>query len=182
MGIMPSPTEYGNDCALCYAPDKTPKFLKLFFGGMKYGELWNPLLGPAPNGYHDLKQTEVAPCRWTSLPVNDWKITYATLPEQSGVEAFLHLTPFGFLSYIEESCKRYFVNILDGPANSFYWGGWAFICTPDEMEAWLNLVTPTTGPDPRMDIFPGDNGIIDLRFANKQDGTHVYIQLDTNAL
>lgn len=181
MGIEPKPITPGNNCLLCFPAGETPDYVKVFFGDIKRGDLWLPSWGMPPNGYWDYNQSLTVPCTFaTNIP---------------GVQGSLHWTATGALLLFSvnpgigvfsgndpANCQRYFTNTYTNPATSIFYGGFGFVCTPQEMAEWIALATPVTGPDPRMELFPGDNGIIDIRFANKQDGTNFYLQLDSSLL
>lgn len=181
MGIIPVPDSYGNDCTICFPAGKTPDLLKVFYSGIEFGDDWVPADGMPPNGYYDHIQIPASPCSFSNPAPHPtgWVIfgpagTDCTSESSGGAGAFWGVS--------FDRCTRYFFNRYRRPLDNEFWGGYAFICTPLELETWLNLVTPTTGPDPRLECYPMANGEIVLKFCNIQDGTNIKIKLDTALL
>lgn len=181
MGIMPAPIDPGVNCLRCFAPNETPKTLKIFFGDIKTGDLFLPGLPPPPNGYWDISQVALIPCHYEFFDAD--KIYEYEMQATKTVLGFTWTASapaFGALPLT--LCTRYFTNWINNPVGNVYWGGFGFVCTPEEMQEWIELVTPITGPDPRMELFPAVDDKIVLKFCDKQSATNIKILVDSTLL
>ncbi len=181
MGIIPTPTQFGVNCAICWPPGETPGYLKVFFSGIMKGDNWHGGLPQPPNGYWDYIQLGVDPCIF-AIPVATffgqlWFTGADTTLGLAVVPGFPCFTYFGPLV-----CPRYLETNLVFPAGNWYYGGQAFICTPEEMAGWIELVMPVTGPNPRMELFPMVDRQIVIRFASTINGTNMKIKLNVDDL
>ncbi len=184
MGIIPVPEIPGNDC-ICWPADHTPNLVKAFFGGIEIGGLWHAGLPSPPNGYHDLAQSPMVHCEFHIGAPATYRVTYRSafgFPALANLTCQVAVGEWAFRTAVVPSCTRFFTNSNLNPFNNHYINGWGFICTPAEMAEWIELVTPITGPDPRMELFPMEDGEIVLRFASIQDGTNIEIKVDTALL
>lgn len=181
MGIMPDPGTFNNECPLCFPAGQTPTSIKLFASGITYNEDNFPGLPPAPNGYVDLEQSP-GPCQWSGANFLVWRATLTYTGVDSRVSIEVDDGIFAFNHSPGDLCVKYFENQQQNPAIFAYTGGWVMITTPAAMETMIALVTPLTGPDPRMELFPMEDGLIVLKFCSIQDGTNIKIKLDTALL
>lgn len=181
MGIIPTPITPGDDCVLCFTPGFTPTLFKCFFSGIKTGDLWHPGLPPSPNGYFDLIQVPGIPCRWYS-DHPDYSVRLIYDPAWSSLFVETIGGAVAFSSTPVAICTTYYANAINTPVNQHYYDGWGLITTPQQLQAWIELATPITGPDPRMECFPMEDGQIVVKFCNIQDGTNIKIKLDTALL
>lgn len=185
MGIIPLPDDYGDDCTGLYPPGHTPLLIKCFFSGIETGRLWHPGLPAAPNGYWDLIQHDPGPCAWGIHEPDPWAIGYNPV-STPGVYSTLRASPDIYVDAFTGSVagfgKRYFANGFTSWYWDHYYGGWGFCCTPAELAAWIELVTPTVGPNPRLECMPTDNDQIVIKFCNKEDATNVKILVDTTII
>lgn len=181
MGIIPTPTTPGNNCVVCWPPGETPIYLKVFFSGIKKGDNWHGGLPQPPNGYYDYTQIVADPCIY-AIPVDvffgqlrfravDTSLGLLVVP---GFPCFAHISPL--------ICPRYLTTDLVFPAGNWYYGGQAFISTPAEMQALIEMAMPVVGPDPRMELFPMEDDKIVIRFANKHENTNMKIKFNVDEL
>lgn len=181
MGIIPVPISPGWPCLRCFAAGETPNLLKVFFAGIRTGDMWFPGLPPAPNGYHDFIQDFHNHCLWGADDPDEigslhWAAT------GSSVILTLLASDVAFGGESLTLCKRYFTNKLVVPAGHTYYGGYCYVSTPADMQAMIETVTPIVGPDPRMELFPMADGEIVVKFCNTRDGTNIKIKIDTSLL
>lgn len=185
MGIIPTPITPGNNCLACFLPNETPTLVKCFLGGIEKGRKWVDTLPTPPNGYHDLIQTAPDSCVWSSVGIPSIQIGWnpsVLLAPHSSLLVDTAIPPYLFAGYQDDPCKRYFTNVLTNWFNNWYINGWGMIATPQEMQSWIEMVTPITGPDPRMELFPMADGEIVLKFCNIQDGTNIKIKVNSALL
>lgn len=182
MGIIPTPIDPGNDCDRCFLAGETPTLLKLFITGVYRAELWHDGLPRTPNGYYDLVQDPLDNCRWISTIATNWNIALTWYEGVSKCGGFILFPHIRFFGQVNENCTKHFTNALNVWAGNFYYGGWFFISTPAQMQSLIEMVTPLTGPDPRMELYPMDDDRIVLKFCDKKSATNVKIKFDTTAL
>lgn len=181
MGIIPKPIVVGAPCLRCFGALTTPQLIKVFFSGIMTGDDWTPDHMLPPNGYHDYIQHPVNTCQWRLIQPGPLG-TLSFAAGNSGISIYEDIAHRIFWDLIMVNCHRYFSNRQNNPAGEHWYGGNAFVCTEEELEGWLNLVTPTTGPDPRLELYPMDNGEIVLKFCDIQSATNVKIKLDSALL
>lgn len=182
MGIIPVPDTPGPDCLLCYPAGEAPDMLKLFLGGIQTGDLWSPPDPAPPNGYWDLQQRVASPCFYDLVPIGTFAMGYSPfrltpmlVVQAVGVSGvFSSTSPF--------NCQKSFINAQVNPVVNWYYGGWAYVATASQIAGWIELVTPLTGPDPRMELFLGEDDRIFVRFADKKSSTNIMIELDTTVI
>ncbi len=181
MGIKPAIGTFNDTCQLCYPADETPQLLKLFVSGIVKSPNFPAIPEPAPNGYADLLQTLLA-CEWfgDGLTVPE---AYCNFWVHSS-RVHVKINPFlwAFASTVVDVCESWFENAFVNPATNAYTGGYAFLCTPAQIQSWIELAMPVTGPDPRFELFPMENRQIVIRFASTQDGTNLKLRLDVDDL
>lgn len=181
MGIMPVEDTYNNHCPACFPANESPEIMKLFLGGIEKSPHFPIVPYSPPNGYCDLFQSGTA-CEWIGW--ND-KIVLAYWHQVAGKSALgvqVGGSWFAFAKSDQPACERYFENGFTDPFNFAYTGGWALVTTPMVMQTMIELATPIVGPDPRMELFPMEDGLIVVKFCNIVDGTNVKIKLDTALL
>ena len=178
MGIIPTPTEYGQNCSRCYPAGRTPKMFKVFVSGVKCGAKCDSNDPSPPNGYFDAEQKDANPCRYLSPPYNGW---ICALEFQSGRTWFevSHICEYNaFLSIPNVECVTAFENAYNDPRYVRYYGGYAH-CTPVEpLTNVVSSVTPLFDPDPRLECFVPNASQIVIRYAGKRDATRLYLKLD----
>lgn len=185
MGIMPDPITPGLDCVECFPAGATPTLVKCFFSGIERGERWVDTLPPPPKGYYDLIQNIPGPCDWSIGPSVWTSMIWAPVivpGPYSRLQVRTVIAPYVFSGNVPGTCKTYFVNGITNYYNNWYYGGQGFVATPALMQSLIEMVTPITGPNPRMELYPMENELIVLKFCNVQDGTNIKIKLDTALL
>lgn len=182
MGIMPDPVPNGSNCNVCFPAGSTPQYLKVCFAGIQRGEFWNPTMGPAPNGYHDVKQSAYNPCFWITAggPIN--YVSYAASPYPSKLYHQLTMGIKYFVSTNMPICSNHFTNSLNTWAGNDFYGGTGYVITPMSMAAIIEKITPLADPDPRMELFPMAYPYIVVRYAGKRDATLCCLKVDTSKL
>jgi len=182
MGIIPTPDVPGGGCSACWPAAETPTTLKAFFAGIMKGEFWNEGMGEAPNGYHDISQSPFNNCAWftSGLPLRH--CLYHAAPTPSSLYFQLTQGIKYFVSADCPACTSYFTNTRTTWEDNDFYGGFAFVSTPEGMSSMIKKITPLLDPDPRMELFPKSDGEIVVRYAGKRDGTNISIKLDTSLL
>ena len=178
MGIIPKSTIYGDDCIACFDADETPMYMKAFISGVKRGELWNPVLPMTPNGYWDLEQDLVDPCKWNALKPGWPEIIHGVGPR---FNFFIFNYGVGipvFHSIHGHGCRNKFENDFAGYWNNIYYGGHCFITTADWIRKQIESLTPMIDPNPRMECFTMEGDFIVVRYAGKRDATNISIKID----
>lgn len=112
---------YGNDCAFCWAPGKTPAIIFIRFTGIKTGDLWVPGDGSAPNYETSLPQRS-DPCEFfrTLGPID-----FATNFFVNRVWVIIAGWPWGlaFDGTVMQPCVSYVPNDRIVPAGNHFYGG-----------------------------------------------------------
>jgi len=181
MGIIPTPSEYGVNCAACWPAGETPKYLKVFFSGIKMGDLWLPEYGSPQNGYFDVKQVSGSPCDWYGDTSSYTRVWYEVTADTSYLKMKTPGTESQFLKTYDEGCVKSFVNSIQDPKWAHFCGGTAYVCEPMTLAAVIASVTPLADPDPRMECFPMDLPHVAIRYAGKKDATNIVIEFDPTA-
>lgn len=178
---MPDPGTFGNFCQRCFPLNETPDLLKLSISGVEKSPNF-PLITESPtNGYADLTQSAPV-CEWTGSGLTIWRasINWRVDSSQLLVEARRDL--FTFTQNVEDICERYFVNAFQDPLTFAYNFGYAYLSTPAEMQAMIELALPITGPDPRMELFPKSDRQVVVRYASTLNGTNLKLCIDIDDL
>ena len=181
MGIIPVDSTFNDHCPRCWPYNSTPELLKCFIGGIVYDPVRFPGLNAAPNEYVDLHQTIIG-CEWVGYGTKAWRVVLQLFATESTLTVESDDDVFAFASSPQEICIFHPTNAFQNPLIFAYTGGWAFISTPAKIQAMIQKVTPITGPDPRMELFPKADGHVVLRLANIQSGTNIEINIDTALL
>lgn len=176
--FAPSAPIYGNDCLHCYPAGLTPKHYYAAIAGVDFGDLWLPAMGPPPNGLHFLTQTVPNPCAWEDPIGGNVIVVYFS----DGVKCELQANklPYvpGFLSQVAVKCVRYHTNDYDIPAGNFYYGGYAYIFTPTEIQELIEGLTPVVDPDPLLRVDPMANSELILSYIDEWGDTKVKMKVD----
>lgn len=191
MGIIPGPTEYGNNCALCFPAGETPKLLKAFFSGIQMGVNWQPVNGPPPNGYYDLHQTFGDPCVWKTTEPDFPFVTLTLANGRSSLKIVAVGVQSAFLSSVFDNCIFHYTNDLLCSLPNTFCGGHAYVTVPGDvtgegdspyhsLSSIITKTTPMIDPDPRMELFPIDDESFVVRYAGKRDATNIKIKFDTD--
>lgn len=180
MGIIPIGPQYGDDFLTCWAAGETPLTFKLFLTGVNWGDGYFPGLPPPPNGYHDIHQDPLNPGIWKS-PVGVEPIILYTLTGATSDILIRYSAPWSvFVGGDVITCMKSFVNLQNVPHAQLYYGGTVTLLTTKNLSDIIESVTPMIDPDPRMECFSMEDGLIVVRYAGKRDATNVSIKFDTN--
>jgi hypothetical protein len=178
MGINPAQGQYGDDCLTCFPAGETPLYFKIFITGLMTGDLWLPTMGLPPNGYHDLLQSDILPCRWYDVNATYPDILYRAGPTWSEVRVRTVGGHVAFVAGPLAVCKRSFSNLYDSPVGNTFWGGTAHLSTPYLMKKAIERITPLADPSPKLELFGVSDPVCVIRYAGKRDATNVSILLD----
>lgn len=184
MGIQPEPIpEYGDDCLLCYAANKTPLAMHISFSGIERGSLWVPSDGMPPNQTFLIVQSITAPCsyywNWDGWP-HVWYIT------QSGASTVWCRNAQGVTAFhdtILNECEKSFTNGATAPSGNKFYGGHAHLFPVSELAEIADLVNLCyLEQKPDFDLL-SELWMISptqkvVRYVNKGDATKIYIKLD----
>lgn len=176
--FAPSLPIYGDDCLHCFAAGLTPKHFYASFAGIEFGDLWLPAMGPPPNGMHFLTQDPVKPCFWEDAIGGPFIVRYDT--DDVECELVANLIPYvpGFRSQVAEKCVRYHTNDYDVAAGNYFYGGWAHVFTPTEIQELIEQLTPVVDPDPLFRVDPIADEKIVVSYIDQWGDTKVKMLVD----
>ena len=177
MGAIVLPTVPGDDCVHCYGPGETPNKLHCFLGDVSMGTNWHGGLPVPPNDFYVLHQDSVLPCLFRHLgPLYDISVWF-----RAGSTIFDAVAIAGaniFRNAPLVACEHYFTNDFTEPPARFYFGGFAYITTMEELAAEVNQVVPVRPESARFEVHPGPGRIIDVRLADSHLRQNILVQLD----
>lgn len=179
--FAPSDPIYGDDCVHCFAAGLTPKHFYAAISGVDFGDLWLPAMGAPPNGLHFLTQDLIKPCFWEDPIGGSVIVRYSSTA--INCELVANKLPFvpGFRSQIAAPCIRYHTNDYVGAAANFFYGGYALIFTPTEIQELIETFTPVVDPDPLLRVDPLANEKFVASYIDEWGDTKVKFLIDPNA-
>lgn len=161
----------GNDCLNCYGVGETPLNYYVSFFGIKRGFWWLPWMGQPPSGWFQVTQLPLAPCTWELLLGPGNIIRYTSFGAQTVLLFDRVLALPIFSSTVGVACVRFHSNFYNTPFNNFFWGGYAFVFTPQEAQAIIESHTPVVDPDPLLAVHPVAGGDIVVSYIDRWGDT-----------
>lgn len=181
MGVKPLPTTFGLDCLRCYAAGETPDTVKAFFSGIEKSPSYPHISPPPPNGSFTLKQTS-NPCQWLYEKSGGWRSTYSLSAGNSLLTIDRFFAYWAFSGNPSVECEKYFTNVFQNPSTNAYNYGYAYVTTSAAIAEAVAKIVPYFEDGTRFEVYPGPDGIIDIRYANEKHRQNITIQLDTAEL
>lgn len=176
MGMIITPTPFGDDCIKCYPPGETPAKFKCFFGGISMGGDWHDGIPYPPDGFYNLYQSDISPCVWYS---NDdkWNISLLWMTGYSLLDCVAKTAEVAFSNVPNFECVKFFSSIISEPPNKFYYGGYGYITTPEGVAAAVNRIVPVFEDGARFEVTPSAGGLIGIRYANVKHNQNIIVQV-----
>lgn len=172
--------EKGADCLACFGVNETPIEYYVMFQGIERGDNWLPAFGPPLNGLYVLPQTAPDPCWWSASVSPGWFCRYSSTVIASNL--VLDGDPYVpvFRSFNAPACIRYHTNDYNVPAGNFFYGGFAFVFMPAEIQALIELHTPVVDPDPLLKVEPLAGSLIVVSYIDRWGDTKFKMKVDVS--
>lgn len=173
---------YGNNCLICWQPEKTPAYIAFRIQGIMAGDLWVPIDGAPPNFDGFIYQSVLDPCDF--LFVISHKTFFCLFePDKTTFGIAGYPWGHGFISRIAEPCVSYFPNDRQVPAGNHFYGGHAqIIYLPGTNIEAVHFVQDLLNIEHSSKTFasgiPFDDDTIVYRFGRRSDATNILVKID----
>ncbi|MBA7625090.1 hypothetical protein ES703_32511 [subsurface metagenome] len=176
--FAPSLPIYGDDCLTCFPAGQTPKHFYVMAGSITYGDDWFPFMGPPFNGLWFMTQDLVDPCKWQG-PAGPHGFARLRFLVGRTILTIVNDAPLtSYLSDVLVGCVRYSVNDFNIAAGNRFYGGYAYIFTPTEIQELIENFTPVVDPDPLLRVDPLANEELIISYIDEWGDTKIKFKLD----
>lgn len=179
--FTPQEPDYGNDCALCYPANLTPRIFGVSIAEMLTGDWWYAAQGQPPNGLYTLTQKVGFPCEWEVFPVPALHLRLRFNVAWSDFSIIWAGIEFLFYAIIMDTCKRFFVNSAVTPVNNWMYGGQADVVALWEVTDPIEDVTPIVDPDVLFKYVPRSDGKRVISYTDRWGDTKFKLLFDPTA-